>query len=461
MCFESTDRRELRLPFILLACVLAVSSACGDDDAQSDDDTEGESDAMGLRDAMDDDESDSKDDAKGDSESEGSLAEDDTKDDEEPSPRAAASQRYVIATAVSSDEMSTTYVKTLTNLDGQELSLRDAREFGGWSDMKVIGNWVFVSGGETSVVERFSVDDNGQLQADGRIGFADYAQTADLYMHLLISPTKAYFTTDTEYVIWNPTTLEITGTIPFPELPTRDGIEPFVTMDRGAVIRDNKLFHAASWTDTMAYKMTPDSRVLVVDVENDEIEEVLELPCPDINVATIDDKGNIYFSNWVYSPGATLVNDQAKACSAKIPADDTAIDESWTVTFADVTGGHEGANLVYAGNGKALFSVFREDKMPFDKDTEIFDWLFGDTNWDYASMDLETHEVTTLPDLGEQSGGFYAYQLGDKFVLLSPQGDYSETSFVEVSEDGTGTEVLRTNGWSTRIYLLGEPEEKR
>lgn len=45
----------------------------------------------------------------------------------------------------------------------------------------------------------------------------------------------------------------------------------------------------------------------------------------------------------------------AHACALKIPAGQDSFDDSWTVKFADVNEGHEGANLVYAGAGKALF----------------------------------------------------------------------------------------------------------
>ena len=361
----------------------------------------------------------------------------------------------MIATAISGeDDSSTTYAKAVSSLDGQELDLTDAREFGGWSDMKVAGGWVFVSGGEEPVVERFTVNKRGQLEEAGRIGFANFADYADLYMHTFISDTKAYFTTDTEYVIWNPSTLEITGTIPFPELPARDGIEPFATLDRGVVLRDGKLFHAVSWTDTTDYKMSDSSQIMVIDTDRDEVVDVLDVPCPDINVATDDGQGNLYFSNWVYSPAATLINAGAKACAVKIPEGSDQIEPSWTVTFDEVTGGHEGANLVFAGGGKALFSVFREDRNQRESDGDIFDWLFGMNSWDFASLDLETHEVTELPQLGTQGGGFYAYQIEDRMLLLAPQDDYASMAFLALDAQGEATEVLRTDGWSTRIYAL-------
>jgi hypothetical protein len=78
------------------------------------------------------------------------------KQEQERSESSGELPRYVIATAVSTDESSTTYVKTVPRLDGKKLSLADAREFGGWSDMKVLGRWVFVSGGEESTVQRSS-----------------------------------------------------------------------------------------------------------------------------------------------------------------------------------------------------------------------------------------------------------------------------------------------------------------
>ncbi len=134
-----------------------------------------------------------------------------------------------------------------------------------------------------------------------------------------MSPTKAYVTGEGEFVIWNPTTLEITGTLPFPELPERDGILPSFALDRGAVVRGDRMYLTVNWSDVQELAVPSDSRIVVVDLKKDEIVNVLTAPCPDLNVADRDEQGNLHFSNWVYSPGATLLYGASPACVVRIP----------------------------------------------------------------------------------------------------------------------------------------------
>ncbi|MGC4088116.1 MAG: hypothetical protein QM756_09495 [Polyangiaceae bacterium] len=130
---------------------------------------------------------------------------------------------YVVASAISGDTGSNTYVRTLTSLANAKVDLAGAREFPGWSDIQVIDGKVFVSSGEGAGVQRFSVDAQGKLVDDGDISFANYTDDAAMYLHAVISPTKAYLTngwSDTsELVIWNPTTLK--SRAPSPSQPSK------------------------------------------------------------------------------------------------------------------------------------------------------------------------------------------------------------------------------------------------
>ena len=124
-----------------------------------------------------------------------------------------------------------------------------------------------------------------------------------MYLHVFIAPDKAYFLADSgDYVVWNPTTMEIRGTVTMPRLAPREGIDAAPSLDRGMIVRGDRLYHTVAWTDYKNYKMVSGSAIFVVDVKTDTFVEMLEAPCPDLNVATADAAGNLYFSNWVYSP---------------------------------------------------------------------------------------------------------------------------------------------------------------
>lgn len=370
----------------------------------------------------------------------------------EPPAAPGPSELYVIATAISTDSGANTYVTLLDSLESQQLDLGRAREFAGWSDLGVMGDWVFVSSGETPEVSRFVVGADQSLQADGTVSFASYVGDANFYNQELISPTKAYLLGEGELVIWNPSTLQITGTLPYPELPTRDGILPYVALDRGAVVRDGRMYVTVTWTDTEQLNMLGDSRILVVDVENDAIVDVLTAPCPDLAVADRDEAGNLYFSNWVYSPGATLLYGDSPACMVRIPSGSDSLD-AWSLRFSDVNG-NEGAVLGYIGDGKWLFSSFLGDPDEFDAQTDDwFDWLFGDT-WQLELLDPESGTSTTVSALPRNGGGYYATRFSGTTHVLIPGDNYATTSVHALGADGSVTHEIDTMGWATRLFRL-------
>ena len=382
-----------------------------------------------------------------------------------PSPSAPTESRrlYAIATVVSGPEESNMYLRVLESLEPQEdLDLTRAREFPGWSDVKVSGGKLFVSSGEGPTVTRFSVNERLELVEEGRISFAAYTQDASMYTQQFVSETKAYLAFATnEYVVWNPTTMTITGTITGPEIAPIDGIDPFPAQDRGMVVRGERLYHSINWLDYESYRMTPGSRIVIIDTETDTIVDELEAPCPYLEPGTVDEAGNIYFSNWVFSPMATLVNDQARACAVRIPAGSEELDPDFRLEFAAVTGGHEGAALEYLGRGQALLSVFREDRQPFDREQDDpSEWIFG-SNWRFAVVDLEQRSAREIDALGWHSGGYYSTRIEGMTYILVPGTGYGSTELYRLTDSGDVTRILGTNGWSIRVLDLGATNAPR
>ncbi len=372
-----------------------------------------------------------------------------------PSGVAGEGPLYLLATAVSGDDSATTYLKVSNQVPQGEVDLLNTREFPGWSDVKVSGGKIFVSSGESPIVSRFAVAADGSLQKEGEIGFANHAMDAAMYQHVFISPEKAYLLGDGgDYVIWNPSTMEILGTIAVPRLPVRDGVEPAPSLDRGMIVRDGRLYHAVAYSNYETYKMFPESNIVVVDVVADRFVESIAVPCPDLNVATEDPAGNLIFSNWVYSPAATLVHGGANACLVKIPAGQTTIDPASVVAFKDVTGGHEAAAVSVLANGRAIVSVFYEDNQPFDPSKDdIFDWVFG-ANWKTVELDLTRRTTTELRGLDWHGGGYYTATFDDTDYLLLPGKGYTTTQIYELDPQSGARLRAQTKGWATRLFRL-------
>lgn len=371
-------------------------------------------------------------------------------------PATPSNALYAIATGVTVGESTTTYIKTLPALDTDvKIDLSKSLESPGFGDAYQIGGKLYVSSPETSVLRRFVVDAQGAFQADGEINFGAYSQSANIYEMGFISPTKAYLSGEGKWIVWNPAELKIIKTFDYPSsIGKREGMDPNYSFDRGFTVRGNRAYQAISWFDTTNYKTTPGSVIVVIDVENDAVLSLIEAPCPFLDVATQDDQQNVYFSGWVYSPGATLINNQAKSCAVKIPAGSDTIDPAGTLQMAAITGGHEASALTYIGNNKFLFTVFHEEKKPYNPATDkIFDWIFADS-WRYATYDVVTREFKELTDLGWNSGGYYSARLSGRFYLLTPGAGYTDTTYLELFPDGTSKRGIHTDGWSIRAFQV-------
>jgi hypothetical protein len=354
------------------------------------------------------------------------------------------------------DGSTTTYLSLLPSLDTQEVDHDEAREFAGWADLWVHGDKLFVSDGEAPALTRFSVGDDGSLDEGDRISFANYgADTAAFWRNVIVSSTKAYLfiTESREVVIWDTEALEIIGTFALPDLEDRGAQQPYVTTDRGAIVRGDRLYVTVSWGDWDNYALSDDSVILVIDTDRDEVIDTLPVTCPDLNVATIDDGGDIYFSNWVYGVSPALFEDGAHTCAVRIKAGQDVVDEDWALTFADVTDGREAAALRFIGDGKALLSVFYDERVEIGDDVER-PAVVDSPNWRFWTLDLKTLDASELEDIDWHGGGYYGTRIEDQSMLFVPSGDYASTTAYELFADGTLEERWEAPGWVTRLFRL-------
>jgi hypothetical protein len=364
--------------------------------------------------------------------------------------------RYVLSSvAFDADFNATTYLALLDSIDVDEIDLGQAREFAGFADLWVRDGSVFVSTGDFTIT-KYSVEGR-RLVEQGRLGFASYGPTDfGLHRNVFISPTKAYFLNgSSEYILWNPRSMEITGTLPLPKLADRDGLKAFPGYsDRAALVHDGLLYQPMYWTDESYFKFTPDSRVLLVDVERDEIVDVLDAPCPGLDFATEGASGNLYFSSWVFAPGGAAELSQPATCVVEMTQ--AAPSPSLSFHVADVTSGHEGGVMRHLGGDRFLLSVLHDEHAPESAagDPQL---VANGNNWRFWSYDRESGAASVLEGIGWNSGGTYAAAVGGRSLILVPTTDYSATTAYELLEDGSARRVFHTRGWSLRLFELPQP----
>lgn len=364
---------------------------------------------------------------------------------------------YVVGSTLNGPEGWNAYIAAFSTLTQQEINYDLALEVPGRADVWVWDDKVFIAEAESPRVTRYRVADDLTLVKDSEpLDFGNTGLTsAQFWNAIWIAPDKAYMNNQSgdEYVIWNPRTMTLEGAVPRAKLEERDGLQVATSStNRGSTIRDGKLYHSYYWTDENYETYAPQSAIVVYDIETDELVDIIEAPCPGLDVATQDDAGNIYYSAWTGLPGLSLILDQPTSCVVKLPKGSDKLDAEWTLAWPDVTQGRHGSALRYQSDGYGLLSVFHDELVEYDSQSDPFE-LIGNEVWKTWRFDFASKTAEPLEDIASNSGAIYVERIGELSYALVPTTDYKSSIIYEV--DGARAKPLfETRGWSTRLFQL-------
>lgn len=358
---------------------------------------------------------------------------------------------YAVMFEVYDDVGSNSYLSLIDTLDIDELDVAASREFaGGRAFLQSYNGWIFVGDPTTPVVTRYSVSKDGQLVEDGDIGFANYgldAGSLDDWNINFISEDKAYLFDFREgrTIIWNPTTLEITGEITAPDELFREG---WSLEGSPGVVRDGLLYRTFDFANYDTAEQSDEIWLGVYDVEKDELVELVEEErCGALgNLVHVDEEGTIYFSSWIWNVADTKLYDGPSACVLRINEGESTFDQDWQLDYSAFTEGREGAMFSYMGDGHVLFSAFHDENLTIDEETDP--WAYaGSQNWSVWSYELGADEATRVKGLDLNAGAFTPLNLEGRAFIMVPNSTWSSTQLYEI-EGNEATPSLNVPGWS-------------
>lgn len=365
---------------------------------------------------------------------------------------------YIVGSDVSGQEGTKGYVSVLHSLDAQTIDYDKAYEFPGYADVWVWNEKVFVADGEAPIVRRYTVSATDELVQDGELSLAAYGITEGAFWNAIwVSPTKAYYANGQGvYVIWDPTAMKITGTMPYPTgladrangLKLRPG-----STDRAVVVSGNRLYHPYYWANDTYTTFADDSRIAVYDTTTDQLISVIEAPCTGLDVGTVDSAGNTYFSSWTGAVGLALVAGATTPCAVKIASGATTLDASWTLSWPTITDGRNAAALRTTTAGHGVVSVFHDERTTYDDKTDPFA-LVGSENWQLWNLDLAARTAAPITGIAYNSGATYMQRIDDKSYTLVPAADYSSTQLYAIDGTSTATPTIKLNGWGIRAFKV-------
>jgi hypothetical protein len=374
----------------------------------------------------------------------------------EPVTGAKVSRRFAIGSLVTNADSSESGVLKFlptTELNGAKVDLKSGREFGGSADVWVIGKSIYVSSGNRPSVTRYEGTTESALVEKGSVSFDNYGiEMAAFWGNTFVSPTKAYMANGaTELIVWNPTTMEISGEIDVPGIENRGALIPKPALaDRSSVVHGGKAYLPVYWTDKDYAARTPDSAIVVIDTATDKVISTITVPCTGLDYGTVTEDGRLFFSNWTGTVGTHLVLKTPPSCFAEIdPKTDTVVS---TTNFQDVTGGHQAAAMKYVGGGKFVFTVFDEVRANYQTAVKASE-LVGTSNWQLWSYDPAAKKAVPIEGVDWNSGAVYYSVVDGVVYALLPGANYANTTVYKIV-DAKATKLYELDGWSLRLFGL-------
>lgn len=341
---------------------------------------------------------------------------------------------FVVSTQVYGD-VTTSYLPVVSSLDVDEISIDNAKELIGRSSIAQLGKWLFVAASTEPVVTRYTISDDGKLVEDKRLNFANYGVPEFFAINewgaVFVNEEKAYIFNgnDGSHVIWNPTTMNITGEIAAPGI-VKEGYD----MESVAVVRGNRMYRLFTFLNYDTWEFLPEPQYLAVyDVEKDELLDLDEEDrCVQLYaLPSVGENDDIYFSGHVWTPGLSLTSDYPKSCSLRVKEGEDAFDDDWQLDFADITDGREAATLRYIGDGKALLDVFHDERTEITEGTDPLE-LVSTANWRVWLVDLEEKSGAPIESVGFKGAGLTDIKVGNRTYLMLPNADWTETTAWEL-----------------------------
>jgi hypothetical protein len=273
--------------------------------------------------------------------------------------------------------------------------------------------------------------------------------------NISVAADKVYVPLDTvDFLAWDPAGPSIGEVVSAPDELLSESEDLPILKGYGAELRGRTLFQPYYFNDNTYEAFAELSQVSVIDTKEDEVIDVLDVPCPHLHISSQDTAGNIYMSNGQGSvPAATLKPDHPKNCFFTIPAGSNKLDEGSITYFADIADGREGSNFFYVEDGLALFSAYHAEREEITDETTV-DEIAYSANYHIWTYNMKSGKAAPMEGMDYGGGQFVAYRIDGRVYLTVPNADYSETAIYEITKKGAAKLLFSVEGWGFKLLKV-------
>ncbi|MBX2811100.1 MAG: hypothetical protein KTR25_04800 [Myxococcales bacterium] len=344
---------------------------------------------------------------------------------------------WVVTGWTSSGDEYRGFLATTSDITTGEIKVEDVIDLG--TDMSFgsdEGGNVFVGRGDSPIIQRWSLDEQRELQMAAEMNLGGLGITSTFggnrNVIQIISETRAYYFDNQGFqvVVFNPTDMTITDNFDLEEISEDAAFSSLNFITR---VDDRFFVSTRRWDE--ADNPVKELRVAIVDANSESVTYTSDTRCGDMAFSVADDEANVYFgSHHALGLFGSEDTDPAapKPCMLRILAGETEFDPNYQINLNELVDGI-GAGLFQGPNGTAFIAKYE------GPDTDIADQL--------NSPVWRLHQI----------------ELGDEVASLNPVADLPLVArFVatfETAIDGATVPFLVLDSDEESLYMsIADPE---
>jgi len=367
-------------------------------------------------------------------------------------PSAELSPAVLVVGFVPGVDSANLYAAALPELPTGDVEYSGYREFSASEAyMYTSGGYVFFWNGEDRTMTRFSVDADYQLVDGPTISFAN--QIPGSSHHTFISPTRAYtLSRDLDQVlVWNPETMEITGSIPI-TLPDRPAtMVSFPYYSPGVVVGDRVIWDIVTVDETNNVPFRNTTLAIASTLSDEPVRFIEDGRCVGGGGGRADAEGNYYVragALWGQYAAYGAGSEGVRTCLLRARAGEDSFDPDYLLDFQELTGTYVNYPW-YHVEGSRYLALAWDPALPLPSLDEFY---APDTSALFRPLlvDIDARTAVPYPDL---AGGKVISS--DEFTIDGVSYyQFSQTGYA-VDDGSTDIVELRPEGIVQRFHVPG------
>lgn len=346
---------------------------------------------------------------------------------------------YAIASTSFGVEGETSYVALVPSLSaGTSIDYDQVLEIaGGASLFGRSGERFFGLGqGEEPTITRFDVGADGVPVQAGELSLLSYGLSNTWFdpgLVPILSETKAYVidSTQMQVIVWNPSTMTVTGSFPLDGVALPDHETLF---EPDPTLRDGQLLVVALHNREDA--TAPVSTLVTLDVETDQVQVARDERCGGLWDSVLDSSGDLYLATGVWDAAQNRTLGAATSgppCLLRVRAGQTVFDPDYYVAMSELAAGQTAGALVGGTGDRAYIKVLDEAGLG-EIDAASFDEVWSGAHWQWWSIELGAsglaEATASLPPSAAASG---MLSVDGAAFVRNGTADLSETTLLDMS----------------------------